>query len=118
MGSSMGGLISAYALTEYPQVFGRAACVSTHWPAGYGAAIDYFGKHLPDPATHRLYFDHGTATLDAAYAPYQQRMDQAMQQAGYRNGVNWVSREFPGADHSEKSWRKRVEVPLRFLLGR
>lgn len=118
MGSSMGGLISAYALTEYPQVFGRAACVSTHWPAGGGAAIDYFGKHLPDPAMHRFYFDHGTATLDAAYAPYQQRMDQAMRRAGYRNGVNWISREFPGADHSEKSWRKRVEVPLRFLLGR
>lgn len=117
MGSSMGGLISAYALTEYPQVFGRAACVSTHWLAGDGVAIDYFGKHLPDPATHRFYFDHGTATLDATYAPYQQRMDQAMRQAGYRNGVNWVSREFPGADHSEKSWRQRVEVPLRFLLG-
>lgn len=118
MGSSMGGLISAYALTEYPQVFGRAACVSTHWPAGNGVAIDYFGKHLPNPATHRFYFDHGTATLDAAYAPYQQRMDQAMRQAGYRQGMNWVSREFAGAEHSEKSWRQRVEVPLRFLLGR
>ncbi|MFT3756433.1 MAG: alpha/beta hydrolase-fold protein [Pseudoxanthomonas sp.] len=118
MGSSMGGLISAYAMTEYPQVFGRAACVSTHWPAGRGAAIDYFGKHLPDPATHRLYFDHGTRTLDAAYAPHQQRMDAAMQQAGYRQGVNWVSRVFPDAEHSEKSWRARVEIPLQFLLGR
>ena len=41
MGSSMGGLISAYALAEYPQVFGGAGCVSTHLPAGDGALIGY-----------------------------------------------------------------------------
>ena len=31
-GSSMGGLISMYAIFEYPDVFGGAACLSTHWP--------------------------------------------------------------------------------------
>ena len=31
-GSSMGGLISLYALCEYPTIFGGAACLSTHWP--------------------------------------------------------------------------------------
>ena len=31
-GSSMGGLISMYAICEYPKVFGGAACMSTHWP--------------------------------------------------------------------------------------
>ena len=30
-GSSMGGLISMYAICEYPQIFGGAACLSTHW---------------------------------------------------------------------------------------
>ena len=30
MGSSMGGLISLYAICAYPQVFGGAGCVSTH----------------------------------------------------------------------------------------
>ena len=29
-GSSMGGLISLYALCEYPEVFGGAACLSSH----------------------------------------------------------------------------------------
>ncbi len=33
MGSSMGGLISLYAICEYPQIFGGAGCVSTHWLA-------------------------------------------------------------------------------------
>ena len=117
MGSSMGGLLSLYAIAEYPDVFAGAAAVSTHWPAGDGIVIDWLAKHLHDPSTHRLYFDHGTETLDAAYAPYQQRMDAAMRQAGYCEGRNWITRRFDGAEHSEASWRERVEVPLLFLLG-
>ncbi|MEO0687125.1 MAG: esterase-like activity of phytase family protein, partial [Cyanobacteria bacterium J06649_11] len=31
MGSSMGGLMSMYAISEYPNIFGGAACISTHW---------------------------------------------------------------------------------------
>lgn len=117
MGSSMGGLISAYALAEYPNVFGRAACVSTHWPAGDGAVIDYLAQHLPKPGANQLYFDFGTATLDALYEPFQQRMDAVMRGAGYTEGRDWVTRKFPGAEHSEKSWRERVEIPLQFLLA-
>ena len=117
MGSSMGGLISAYALVEYPGVFGGAACVSTHWPAGDGVVIDYLASHLPKPGEHKFYFDFGTATLDAGYEPYQQRMDAVMRAAGYTEGRDWITRKFPGAEHSEKSWRERVEIPLTFLLG-
>ena len=47
MGSSMGAFISLYALTEYPDVFGGAGCVSTHWPLGDGLVIDYLVRHLP-----------------------------------------------------------------------
>ena len=117
MGSSMGGLISAYALCEYPDVFGRAGCLSTHWPAGDGAVIAYLDSHLPDPRTHRLYFDHGTATLDAFYAPYQDRVDALMRAHGFQEGKSWESAVYPGAEHSEKSWSERVEVPLEFLLS-
>jgi alpha-amylase len=118
MGSSMGGLISAYALAEYPNVFGGAACISTHWPAGDGAVVDYLARHLPAPAAHRIYFDFGTETLDAKYEPFQLRMDAGLRQAGYSEGQNWITRKFPGAEHSEKSWRERVEAPLLFLLGK
>ncbi|GAB3102175.1 alpha/beta hydrolase-fold protein [Lysobacter terrae] len=118
MGSSMGGLISAYAVAEYPEVFGGAGALSTHWPIGDGVVIDWLSSHLPDPRTHRLYFDFGTATLDAQYAPYQQRMDAAMRANGYVEGRNWVTRKFEGAEHSERAWRARVDVPLEFLLGK
>ena len=117
MGSSMGGLISAYAIAEYPDMFGGAACVSTHWPAADGAVIDYLAGHLPDPASHRLYFDYGTATLDALYEPYQQRMDAVMRRSGYVEGQNWVTLKFDGAEHNEQAWRQRAALPLQFLLG-
>ena len=117
MGSSMGALISLYALTEYPGVFGGAGCVSIHWPLGDGLVIDYMARHLPAPGSHRLYFDYGTATLDAGYEPYQRRADAVMRTAGWREGVDWLTRKYPGAEHSERAWRSRVDVPLTFLLG-
>ena len=118
MGSSMGGLVSQYAMSRYPEVYGAAGCVSTHWPAGDGIALDDFAAHLPDPATHRYWFDYGTETLDSTYEPYQLRADQVLRAGGYVEGVNWVTRKYPGAEHSEKSWRLRVAEPLEFLLGK
>jgi predicted alpha/beta superfamily hydrolase len=116
MGSSMGGLISVYAICEYPQVFGGAGCVSTHFPAGNGAVIDYLARSLPKPGANKFWFDYGTKTLDALYEPFQQRADAVMTAAGYTAGRDWITRKFEGAEHSEKSWRERVELPLEFLL--
>lgn len=118
IGSSMGGLISLYAAAEHPDVFGGVGAVSTHWPIGNGVVIDWLATHLPDPRTHRLYFDHGTATLDAQYAPFQQRVDALVRANGYVDGRNLDTRVFDGAEHSERAWNQRVQVPLEFLLGK
>jgi predicted alpha/beta superfamily hydrolase len=117
MGSSMGGLISLYALCEYPHVVGGAGCVSTHWPAGNGRVLDYMDHHLPDPGRHRLYFDYGTRTADEPYEPYQHRADQIMWSHGYRQPEDWLTMKFDGADHSEEAWRARIHLPLEFLLA-
>ncbi|MGQ0799827.1 MAG: alpha/beta hydrolase [Pseudomarimonas sp.] len=124
MGSSMGGLISLYAFSEYPQVFGAAACLSTHWPGGFifddpalpEAILAYTTENLPSPASHRLYFDHGTATLDAQYAPWQKRADAILANKGYTD-ANAVSRVYAGAEHSEQAWSARLHVPLAFLFA-
>lgn len=124
MGSSMGGLISMYAICEYPDVFGGAACLSTHWPGTFtvegnpipAAFLNYLKKHLPSPKTHRFYFDYGTATLDAMYKPFQLQADEIMKQAGYTK-KNWITREFVGEDHSEQAWHKRLHIPLSFLMA-
>jgi predicted alpha/beta superfamily hydrolase len=125
MGSSMGALISLYALAEYPQVFGGAACLSTHWPGSFApdrnplpaAFFAYVRAHLPRAGAHRIYFDYGTEDTDAPYEPMQLRMDALMERAGYRRGVDWATHKFAGAGHSEQYWRARVDLPLRFLLG-
>ncbi|GET24520.1 hypothetical protein NT017_08490 [Prolixibacter sp. NT017] len=125
MGSSMGGLISMYAICEYPDVFGGAACMSTHWPGTFSlkdnpipdAFVDYMRQHLPSPDSHRIYFDYGTETLDAMYEPLQQKVDSVMRERGYSKS-NWETLKFDGADHSERSWHKRLDVPVTFLLGR
>ena len=123
-GSSMGGLISLYAICEYPEVFGGAACLSTHWPGIFSMENNpipatffyYLSTRLPDPHTHRLYFDYGDQTLDALYPPLQQEADRILFEKGFTPGKNWVTQFFPGEDHSEKAWAKRLNQPLKFLL--
>lgn len=122
-GASMGGLISWYAICEYPEVFGGAACISTHFEGFYPhpnnpnplAFQNYFRDNMPDPATHKLYFGFGTETLDATYAPYHAMMDSTMAKAGY-TAANQQTRMFEGDDHSEASWQRRFHIPAEFLL--
>ncbi|MBO0931623.1 alpha/beta hydrolase [Fibrella aquatilis] len=130
MGSSMGGLISAYALCQYPNVFGGAACLSIHSPLVMPDLVndrtdadvaskfrDYLATHLPRANTRKLYFDYGDQTLDSLYKPYQTAIDALMARKGY-SATHWQTRFFPGESHSEQSWRKRLAIPLAFLLGK
>lgn len=117
-GSSMGGLISAYAICEYPEVFAGAACFSTHWPIFDGFFLEYIKENLPDPSSHKIYFDFGTEGLDGEYEPYQQIADKAMLAKGYQHGKNWMTRKFIGAKHHEDDWNARFHVPIKFLLGK
>ncbi len=122
-GSSMGGLISMYAICQYPNIFGAAACLSTHWigsakrmnPLIPQAFNTYLQQHLSQLKNHKIYFDYGTVALDALYKVHQQNIDSTMQNAGFTQ-KNWITKEFVGADHSEKSWSKRLDIPLRFIL--
>ncbi len=123
-GASMGGLISLYAVCEYPELFGGAACLSTHWVGTFDtlnnpfpdAYLDYLRRRLPAPPEgHRIYFDCGDQTLDAMYPTIQRRIDSLMHSRGY-DETNWMTRYFPGEDHSEKAWNKRLHIPLEFLF--
>lgn len=124
MGSSMGGLISLYAVSEYPEVFGGAACVSTHWPLlldrnstlFMDAYLDYLDMNLPVASSPKLYFDHGTENLDSRYAVHQVRMDSLMRAKAWPE-ARWMTRVFEGEDHNERSWQKRVHLPLQFMLA-
>jgi predicted alpha/beta superfamily hydrolase len=124
-GSSMGGLISMYALCEYPEVFGGAACLSTHWPGGFSlpfnpvpkAFKNYLRTHLPNPGTHKIYFDHGDQTLDSLYPDLQKEIDKVMIAGGW-DSTNWMTKTFPGQAHTEDAWKSRLHIPLEFLLAK
>lgn len=128
VGSSMGGLMSCYAFVARPEVFGQAGCVSTHWPlidpskvTGRDRAIvalnvDWFSGRLGKPAGRRLWMDHGTGTLDAFYAPYQLPIDDQVAAAGWRPGIDFASKVYPGTEHEENAWAARLPEIFGFLL--
>jgi len=130
MGSSMGGLISLYALCEYPQVFGGAAGLSAHWvgkPTAWGlaqlrhatlplAALNYLAQQLPASGRHRLYIDRGSDALDSLYAPTLALIDDLLHERGY-TAAQAITRVFEGSGHNEQDWARRLEIPLAFLLG-
>jgi enterochelin esterase-like enzyme len=112
-----------YAVCEYPEVFGGAACLSTHWLGTFtnennpvpAAFISYLKQKLSKLQQHTLYFDCGDQTLDAFYPPYQKQVDAFL--TSYNN-KRWKSAFFPGTDHSEKAWHNRLHIPLQFLFGK
>lgn len=128
-GSSMGGLMSCYAFIERPDIYGRAACVSSHWPAADPTAPDrdnaalaaywrrWFAANLGKADGRRLWLDHGTATLDAYYAPYQQEVDAAITEAGWVRGSEWESKVYEGAEHEENAWAARLPEIFGWLLA-
>ena len=117
MGSSLGGLVSLYMLCEYPQIYGKAACLSTHWPIVGEGMIGYLNDRLPDPKNHKLYFDYGSEGLDSEYAPWQAKVDALLRKKGWQEGKDFASWSFPGEGHSAEAWAGRVHIPLTFLFG-
>jgi enterochelin esterase-like enzyme len=127
-GSSMGGLISFYAITQFPDVFGRAACVSTHWPMGnpvgpvepipdvIAAWERYVTSAVGEPKGRRIWFDHGTKTLDYYYAPYQQVIDSGLAARRWRKGRDFESRTYPDSGHEENAWAARLDDIFGWLM--
>ena len=125
MGSSMGGLISIYGLSEYFEVFGAAVCMSTHWTGAIGDNTDfptamkyYLMDRLPRGTDHRLYFDNGDCDYDSQYLPAYEMMNRLFDFLGYHEGDRLKTGVFQGHSHSEKSWSERVAIPLEFILAK
>jgi len=130
VGSSMGGLISIYALCEYPQVFGGAAGLSTHWvgkPTAWGlervrnaalplATMTYLSQRLPPPATHRVYTDRGDDGLDSLYEPAHRMVAEVLRERGY-TATSAMTPVIDGTGHNEADWAARLDRVLGFLMG-
>jgi enterochelin esterase-like enzyme len=133
MGSSMGGHIALYAQGEYPEVFGASASLSMPWlmaswakdPAGIAAdrktVTEGWRTWLKStglqPGRNRIYSDQGTLGLDGEFTPYMESTTTMLLNNGW-DADHFQSRVFAGTEHSEKDWRKRVDIPLIFILNR
>jgi hypothetical protein len=51
------------------------------------------------------------------YRPYQVKIDAMMAMEGFTS-KNWETKEFVGHSHDERSWAKRLSIPIEFLLGK
>lgn len=116
-GSSMGALVSVYAVQYRPDIFGGAMALS------YPSLAEWwdwqkrtFSEQMPAANSVRLYIDAGTGDLDKTFFPYFDEIGSTLTAAGW-DEQHLQTPVFPGANHSEKDWAARLDVPLTFLLG-
>ncbi|NNE42748.1 MAG: hypothetical protein HKN12_00940, partial [Gemmatimonadetes bacterium] len=113
-GSSLGGLMAAYAAFEAPDTFGRAAAVSVSFSWADHALVRWVAEQDKAPRGHRLYVDTGTREsgrkvdrdgngrddhVDALYA-----LEEAVEKRGYREGKNLLTVVDRGGQHHESAW--------------
>ena len=112
-GSSMGGLMSLYALLEYNNVFSRAAALSPSlWVApGKVEGLIRSARVAPDTV---LYMDYGSLELDNHPAQLRQLSRAAALLTEKRIGLDF--RIVPGGEHCEASWERQIPFFLHTLL--
>ncbi|MEI7830826.1 MAG: isochorismatase family protein [Prolixibacteraceae bacterium] len=122
VGSSMGGLISVYAVCEYPNLVNGVACLSPAWltmvEPGYAfpaATFEYLKKNLPSAAEHKIYVDYGTGESDKAYETTQSFIDLIAKGKGYGES-NFLSKIYENDKHNEIAWSARLHFPMEFLF--
>lgn len=114
-GSSMGGLMSLYALIEYNAVFARAAALS---PSLWTAPEQLM--QMIDTARLRrdtvLYMDYGSREMGNHSAMHRQYADIC----GHllEKGVLLTSHIIPGGTHCEASWERQIPFFMNTLLYR
>ncbi|GEQ86147.1 esterase [Patiriisocius marinistellae] len=125
-GASMGGLISMYAVCEYPQIFGGAIGMSTHWVGAVPsdgnpippAFFNYMRKNLPPPDTHKFYFSFGTKGLDMFYTQYEDEVNNVFNERGYTTNNVFRNIKTEGGNHNVPSWQERFPEAVQMMIGK
>jgi predicted alpha/beta superfamily hydrolase len=123
LGSSLGGLFSFFAAWTRPDVFGKAACLSSSfwWKDRHAVRMVQSGA-CPAPRP-LLYIDSGAAVNAFENDPnvrdgfhHTQSMFRALVNHCYEPGVNLHRLTFTGQTHDAASWAARVAIPLQLLF--
>ena len=112
-GSSMGGLMSLYAVMAYNAVFSRAACLS---PSLWFAAgkLDQMIRDAELQEDTVVYMDYGSREL--GFHPNMKRQFTRVASQLIQKGVFLDCRIVPGGNHNEASWERQVPFFLNTLL--
>ncbi len=112
-GSSMGGLMSLYAVMKYNEIFSRAAALSPHIWAGKKKLLRLIEKSdLADDTI--VYMDWGSEEFQGNTA--MERDLRRVADALLKRRVRLTSRVVPGGDHSEASWEKQAPFFINTLM--
>ncbi|WP_286747186.1 MULTISPECIES: alpha/beta hydrolase-fold protein [Roseivirga] len=112
IGSSLGGLISHYAIFEYPQVFGKAGILSPSYWWGEGPFIQVESGELWGGA--RLYLLMGGKEGPQMVDSFQ-RMLRLLDEKGYSRQLK--SKLVPEGEHNEQFWRREFKEVVLWLFG-
>lgn len=112
-GSSMGGLMSLYAVTAYNHVYSRAACLSPSvWVAPKRLERVLTQSEIqPDTV---VYMDYGSEEL-SNHADMLRQLELVINRLLER-GVPLNFRIVPGGSHCEASWERQIPFFMQTLL--
>lgn len=112
-GSSMGGLMSLYAVTQYNHVFSRAAALSPSVWVDLEKLLELI-RTAPVAEGTVVYMDYGAEELGN-----HRGMALGLRQVAdglFDRGVWLNARVVPGGDHSEASWERQLPFAIPTLM--
>jgi hypothetical protein len=128
IGSSMGGIVSLYALLRYPFKLHGIGCLSIHLPmvnvsetndALHRVLFDHLIRYIRKPhlllAYKKIWVDRGTEGLDAGYEPFFSELKEMLPNNISPTNVLSCS-VIPDSGHSETSWAQRLPEIMQWLL--
>ncbi len=112
-GSSMGGLISFYAIYNYPEIFSKSACFSSGFYFDDGDILQKIKNNLQPLQNSLIYLDCGGKDLDYDFLPSNRLVNEILDKD---KKIKVLYKEFPNDPHNEVAWSKRLDVPFKFLF--
>ena len=112
-GSSMGGLMSLYAVCYYNTVFQRAAALSPSLWVNKEATLELLKASEPDPDTV-IYMDYGSEEL--SNHPGNPEILRAAVEILLQKQLQLTFRMVPGGSHCEASWEKQIPIFMQCLF--
>lgn len=119
LGSSLGGLISCYAVWTRSNIYGKAGCMSSSfWWDDKDFQKNIIPASIPSKPFPMIYMDSGNGSLgERECTAYTLNIYDQMLGDGYQSDVNVKKYVDEGATHSESYWGPRFHIPMEFLYS-